>query len=78
MGVSAQRNQHSEPQGAIEMDPLPERKEEHAPGRTGSRLRHNLPSTFHADRGSISSGSNESQHMIIRKDISWTVNHDEQ
>ena len=78
MRASAQRSQHSEPQGAIEMDPLPKREEEHAPRRTGSRLRHNLPSTFRADRGSISSGSNESQHMIIRKDISWTVDHDEQ
>jgi hypothetical protein len=75
---SGKRSQHSQSQSAIEMGPLPERREVHAPSRTGSRLRHNLPSTFRTDRGSISSGSNESQHMIIRKDVSWTVDHDGQ
>lgn len=76
MRASARRSQHSEPQSAIEMDLLPVRREGQAQGGTGSRLRHNLPSTFRTDRGSISSGSNESQYMIIRKDISWSVDHD--
>ena len=48
--TSGKRSQRSQSQSAIEMDPLPERREVHAPSRTGSRLRHNLPSTFRTDR----------------------------
>lgn len=70
-----QRSQSSQSQSTIEIA----RRHVHTPSRAGPRLRHNLPSTLRTDWGSISSGSNESQHMILRKDVvSWKVDRDEQ
>jgi hypothetical protein len=72
---STRHSQHVQPKEAIEMHPMPEKSEYLHKGRIsqlGSRLSP-MPKT---ERGSIDSGSNESQRMIIRKDISWTVERD--
>lgn len=73
---SAKRSQHSQTQEPIEMNPIPEKSADELSKGRMSRLGNRLAPNTRASRDSIDSGSNESQHMIIRKDITWTVDRD--
>lgn len=72
----ARRSRVAPPQAAIEMEPLPTETAEQASGVRTLQLGRRLSRRVSVGRDSISSGSNESQHMIIRKDVTWTVDHD--
>lgn len=73
---SAKRSQHSQTQEPIEMNPIPEKSADELPKGKLSRMGGHLGPSMRVERDSIDSGSNESQHMIIRKDITWTVDRD--
>jgi hypothetical protein len=73
---SARRSQNSQTKEAIEMNPMPAKSVDCHPTSRRSQLGCGLSPRPRSQRGSIDSGSNESQHMIIRKDVSWTVERD--
>lgn len=73
---STRRSQHSQTKEAIELNPMPATKADCLPAGRRSQLGCGLSPIPRSERGSIDSGSNESQHMIIRKDTSWTVERD--
>jgi hypothetical protein len=73
---SARRSQDLQTKEAIEMNPMPAKSADCLPTGRRSQLGCGLSPRPRSERGSIDSGSNESQHMIIRKDVSWTVERD--
>jgi hypothetical protein len=73
---SARRSQNLQTKEAIEMNPIPAKSTDGLPTSRRSQLGCGLSPRPRSHRGSIDSGSNESQHMIIRKDVSWTVERD--
>lgn len=72
-GSNARESLPSRVGTAVEMQPMGVRNTGQGSNCRASKLRNTLSPVADNDRDSVESGSDESQRMIIRKDVAWTV-----